>query len=125
MSEFYEVFRTTLIEQNKPVYLERLAREEGHRHSQALLSGLLEKAGFRIVKSKEDHFYLRYLNGSAFFNHFLTKLGFLNGWRHVVDSDDEEQIFTILENKLNQIASTHGELRLTVPMLYLEAEKVA
>jgi len=76
-----------------------------------------------MIKVREDRFELRYLDGSALFNHILTKFGFLEGWRRVVDPEDEQHIFTILENKLNQMASVHGELRMTVPMLYLEGEK--
>jgi hypothetical protein len=40
-----------------------------------------------------------------------------------VDQENEEYIFACLENKLNQIASAHGELRMTMPMLYLEGKK--
>ena len=36
---------------------------------------------------------MRYLDGSAFFNHWLTKLGFLDGWRSIVEPEDEEIIF--------------------------------
>jgi uncharacterized ferritin-like protein (DUF455 family) len=52
-------------------------------------------------------------------------LGFLEGWRWVVDPEDEEQVFTLLENKLNQIADTYGELRMTVHILSLKGEKIA
>lgn len=125
MAEFYEIFRQTLLELQKPVYLERLREEEAHRGTKESVREQLSAAGFRIVKVKEDQFQLRYLNGSAFFNHWLTKLGFLESWRQVVDQDDEEQVFTLLEHKLNQLASEHGELRMTVPMLYVEGEKSA
>ncbi len=123
MHEFYETFRATLLELQKPEYLERLGRNEAHRGTKESASGVLEAAGFRIVKVREESFQMRYLDGSALFNHSLTKFGFLNGWRQVVNPEDEEQVFALLENKLNQIASTRGELSMTVPMLYLEGEK--
>jgi arsenite methyltransferase len=87
------------------------------------LLDMLQAAGFRVVKIREGHFHFRYLDGSALFNHFLTQLGFLDGWRRVVDKEDEERVFALLEQRLNQIASAYGELRMTVPMLYLEGEK--
>jgi ubiquinone/menaquinone biosynthesis C-methylase UbiE len=124
MHEFYDVFRSLLKEQQKSFYLERLEQNEAHRGSKETLIDLLQKHRFRIVTIKEDQFQLRYLNGSALLNHSLTKFGFLAGWRRVVDPEDEKQIFTLLENKLNQIAQARGELRLTVPMLYLEGEKL-
>ena len=123
MSEFYEVFRTTLQELQKPAYRERLEVNETHRGTKESISAMLQAAGFRIVKIREDSFQFRYLDGSALFNHILTRVGFLEGWRQVVDLEDEQHVFTILENKLNQIASAQGELLMTVPMLYLEAEK--
>jgi arsenite methyltransferase len=123
MTEFYEVFRATLRELQKPAYLERLRVNEAHRGTKESISGMLQAAGFRVVKIREDSFQFRYLDGSALFNHILTKVGFLDGWRQVVDPEDEQHIFAILESKLNQIASVQGELRMTVPMLYLEGEK--
>ena len=96
---------------------------EAHRGTKDSLSDLLQGRGFRIVKVREDRFHLRYLDGTALFNHSLTQFGFLDGWRQVVDPEDEEHVFALLENKLNQMASAHGELCMTVPMLYLEGEK--
>lgn len=123
MREFYEVFRATLRELGKQAYLERLEQNEAHRGNKDILIKLLQDNGFHVINIKEEQFQLRYLNGSAMLNHSLTKLGFLSGWRSVVDSGDEELVFTTLESRLNQIAHAEGELRTTVPMLYLEAEK--
>jgi arsenite methyltransferase len=123
MAEFYEIFRQTLLEHQKPAYLERLRMNEAHRGTKESLSDLLQERGFHITRVREDSFQLRYLDGSALFNHPLIKLGFLDGWRRVVDQEDEEQVFALLENKLNQIANAQDELRMTVPMLYLEGEK--
>jgi len=123
MSEFYTVFRATLVELQKPAYLERLQENEAHRGTKESICTLLQGAGFRIINVAEESFQLRYLSGSALFNHTLTQLGFLDGWRHVVDPDEEEDVFELLENKLNEIASIRDELCMTVPMLYLEGKK--
>jgi arsenite methyltransferase len=123
LSEFYEVFRQILRDLEKPASLERLLAHEAHRGTKASLSGKLQAAGFRVVKIREDRFHLRYLDGSAFFTHFLTQLGFLEDWRQVVDQEDQERVFALLEHRLNQMALAGGELRMTVPMLYLEGEK--
>jgi arsenite methyltransferase len=124
LAEFYEVFRGILRELQKPLSLERLQAHEAHRGTKESLSDLLQAAGFRVVKIREDRFHVRYLDGSAFFHHFLTQLGFLEDWRRVVDQEDEERVFALLETRLNQMAQVRGELCLTVPMLYLEAEKL-
>ncbi|GCE06026.1 class I SAM-dependent methyltransferase [Dictyobacter aurantiacus] len=125
MREFYAVFRSILEEQHRDHYLERLAQNEAHRGSKEALIELVGRSGFRIVKIKEEQFQFRSLNGSALLNHFLTKIGFLGGWRRVIEPGDEASIFAELERRLNQLAEAQGELRLTIPMLYLEAEKSA
>ena len=125
MREFYAVFREVLLELGLPQYLERLQRQEEHRGTRESLSGQLQSAGFQVVKVEEEQFQLRYLDAGALFHHFLTQIGFLDGWRQVVDPQDEERVFALLEARLNQSAKAGGELRMTVPMLYLEAEKLA
>jgi arsenite methyltransferase len=124
MRELYALFREVLLELQKPIYLKRLQRNEGHRGTKASLGGMLQAAGFRMVKIQEGTFQLRYVDGSALFHHVLTQLGFLEGWRQVVDPEDEERVFALLESRLNQVAQERGELCLTVPMLYLEGEKL-
>jgi len=125
MRELYALFREVLLELHKPLYLERLQKNEEHRGTKESLSGMLQAAGFHMVKIQEGAFRLRYVDGSALFHHLLTQVGFLEGWRRVVDAEDEEPVFALLETRLNQVAQTRGELRLTVPMLYLEGERPA
>ncbi len=123
MAEFYAVFRETLLERENAEYLERLEAHEAHRGTTASLAALLEQAGFMSVRAIEDQCTLRYLDGTAFFNHWLTKSGFLDGWRGVVNSEDEASVFARLEATLNEQAARDGELRMTVPLLYLEGQK--
>jgi len=123
MREFYAVFREVLLELQKPMYLERLQRNEEHRGTKESLSGDLQAAGFQIARIQEEAFQFRFVDGSALFYHILTQVGFLDGWRQVVDAEDEEQVFALIETRLNQVAKDRGALSLTVPMLYLEGEK--
>ena len=123
MREFYDVFRATLQARNAGEYLERLAHHEQHRGTQESRVALVEAAGFHIAKLIEDQTCFRFVDGSALLNHFFIKLGFLDAWRSVVDPPDEQAIFAALEANLNETARRNGEIRLTVPMLYLEAVK--
>ncbi|HEX8140589.1 MAG TPA: methyltransferase domain-containing protein [Pyrinomonadaceae bacterium] len=123
--EFYAVFREVLRERGKPEYLERLDAQEAHRGTRETHCGLLRAAGFALVKVVEESFELRFLDAGALMNHSLTKIGFLDGWRSVVGADEEEEIFATVERKLDEEFGRRGELRLSVPALYLEAEKEA
>ena len=85
---------------------------------------MVEAAGFGISKVVEDRFTYRFLDGSAMLRHWLVRIGFLDAWRSVVDRDDEQKAFTMLEERLNEVAHDKGELRMTIPMLYVEARPI-
>jgi arsenite methyltransferase len=123
MQQFYDLYRETLVDLGKSRYLDRLAVNEAHRGTKESISGMVEGAGFRVLKIVEDRFYLRYLDGSAMLRHSLTRVGFLGGWRAVLEPEEEREVFTILEERLNKLARRDGELKMTVPMLYLEARR--
>jgi ubiquinone/menaquinone biosynthesis C-methylase UbiE len=121
MQEFYDVYRSVLEELGRSEYLERLAANEAHRGTKELHCAIVEEAGFKVSRTLEDRFYLRFLDGSALLRHSLVMIGFLGGWRGVVNPEDEEAVFLRLEQRLNELAEKQGELKMAVPMLYLEA----
>ncbi len=123
MAEFYEVFRETLIAAGQSATLAALRTNENHRGTREGISALLEGAGFRVVRVVEDRFTMRFVDGSALFRHWLIKVGFLEGWRGVIPAEEQTAIFATVETKLNALAAQAGELRMTVPMLYIEGEK--
>ncbi len=132
MQEFYDVFRATLLDGGYRRYLPRLTANEAHRGTTVSLSALLEAAGFRVTAEIEDSFQMHYMDGTTLLNHSLTRIGFLGGWRAVVEpedeiavfAEDEIAVFAEVERRLNDIARRDGELLMSVPMLYLEGEKV-
>lgn len=119
--EFYSAFEATLKEVGLEDCLPKLKAHEQHRGNDESIRELLEKSRFSVLKMVRDKFYIRYLNGTAFFNHFLTLIGFLPSWRSIVPPEAEAKVFAHLEKKLNDMADWDGELRLSVPMLYVEA----
>ncbi len=119
--EFYTAFEATLRELGMDEYLPKLKAQEQHRGTDETVRDLLEDARFSVLKIVRDKFQLRYVNGTALFNHFLTAIGFLPGWRSVVPSEVEAKVFAHLEKKLNEQADWDGELKMTVPVLYVEA----
>jgi ubiquinone/menaquinone biosynthesis C-methylase UbiE len=123
MREFYEVFRATLIAQGKAAYLDALRANENHRGTRDSISALIEGAGFRVGKVIEDQFTMRFVDGSALLRHRLVKVGFLDGWRGVLPPEEAVPVFAAVEAQLNARAAEAGELRMTVPMLYIEGEK--
>lgn len=120
--QFYAAYRQVLTEFGNPEYLARLAANEAHRGNLPVIQTLLQQAGYEIINVKEQEFSMRFLDGSAFFRHFLIRIGFLEDWRAVVDPAVEQEIFLQLEGHLNEIArQNNNELVLSVPLLYIEA----
>jgi ubiquinone/menaquinone biosynthesis C-methylase UbiE len=121
--EFYDLYREVLRELDKEEHVERLNAQEDHRGTKETVCRMLERAGFTVIKVIEDKFEMRFLDGSAMLRHSLVRFGFLDGWRGVVPAQDEEEVFALLEKRLNEAANRQGELRMTVPMLYVEGRK--
>lgn len=121
--EFYSVFEATLRELGFDDLLPKLKASEQRRGTDETIRDLLEAANFSVLKIVRDKFQMRFVSGTAFFHHFLILIGFLPAWRSLVPTEDEPRIFSLLEKKLNEQAEWDGELKMSVPMLYVEAVK--
>jgi ubiquinone/menaquinone biosynthesis C-methylase UbiE len=127
MREFYAVYRQVLRDQGLSRLLPALDAQEAHRGTRATVSALVETAGLRVARVVEDEFRLRYRDGTALLNHWFVRLGFLDGWLGVIRPLEDEAktraVFAEIEQRLNDAARAAGEVALTVPMLYMEAER--
>ena len=121
--EFYDVYETVLKDLKKKHLLPALRAQENHRGTLESIRELLENSRFSITKILKDRFHWRYLDGSAMLRHSLTVFGFLNGWKSILNGEDIELVFTKIEEKLNEISAEEGELKMSIPMLYLEGMK--
>lgn len=122
MREFYGVFRDVLMRLGKPDDIDRLAAHEAHRGTAISQATRVEASGFLVTRLIEDSFVWRFADGSALLRHFMIRLGFLDGWRGIVDPERERDIFAALEEQLNIQGRHQSGLSLTIPMLYLEAQ---
>lgn len=121
--EFYRIFESTLKQLGKDEYLVALKKEEDHRGTIENITGLFTNSGFSITNCKQENFEMKFVDGSAFLHHHFIKLGWLGSWLQLFPPGETVEIFTALEQNLNSYAAVTGELVLTVPMAYIEAEK--
>lgn len=121
MQEFYAVFEDVLRDVGDEGDLARLREHVAQRASVASLRELLRSAGFTVNRVVERQGYMRFADGTALLNHHFVKLGFLDGWKGIVPTR-QRAAFRMLLDKLNENVELHGELRLTVPMAYVEAK---
>jgi hypothetical protein len=117
------VFETTLDELKMNYCYPKLKENIEHRSTVDSICKRLKTSGFKKIASHEDSFTMRFLNGSAFLNHSFLILGFIDGWKNIILDDDKKRFFTKLEENLNKYAGKKGELKLTIPMAYIEGEK--
>ncbi|MCX6162383.1 MAG: class I SAM-dependent methyltransferase [Ignavibacteriae bacterium] len=118
MSEFYDIFKDVLGELR---LIKEIHKLEEHiydkRKPVSVMDKMLAEADFLNVKKVRNSFSMRYLNGTAFFNHYPVKLHFLPEWKKILPGNRLEEIFNNLENRLNKISEEKGELQLTIPYI--------
>jgi ubiquinone/menaquinone biosynthesis C-methylase UbiE len=114
MREFYDVFAEVV--RGDAEASKRLREHIEHRATVANVRELLASGGFEIVRVVERESVMRFANGTALLNHYFIKLGFLDGWKKVA-AGNERDVFARLRDALDDL----GELRLTIPMAYVEA----
>ncbi len=80
-SEFYNIFESTLKDFGLfEKYQAEYSMHVNHRGSVESMRELLELSGFKISEQIKSDTSLRYLNGSAFLNHSVVVIGFIEPW---------------------------------------------
>jgi ubiquinone/menaquinone biosynthesis C-methylase UbiE len=123
MSEFYDVYRATLIEMGQLDRLAALDAHINHRGTVDSVSRTIRDAGFEVLHIDTQSFRMRFANGASLLRHYFIRLGFIQGWKSVASPDSVEATFETLERNLNTLAAERGELALTIPMACVEARK--
>ncbi len=121
-SEFYEIYYKTLDELGYDKYLAKFGKHVNHRGTEESVRELIDKNGFEIKNIIRTNYYMRFLNGTTFLNHSFIILGFISSWIDMFEENDKNVFFETFENNLNVSAKNKGELKLTVPMLYVECK---
>jgi arsenite methyltransferase len=125
MREFYDVFESTLLELGKQNAIDALHTHIDKRATIDKVVTLFANAGFGIQKVYQESASMRFTDGSALLRHYFIQLGFLDAWKDVVETTEQQEVFSKLETNLNHLAKEEGELRLTIPMAYIEGEKLS
>lgn len=123
MAEFYEIFRSTLLELDQMGALPALDEHVRHRGTVDSVRGLVERVDLDVDRVDTASFRMRFADGTALLRHYLIRLGFLQAWKAVVPDERVRETFERLERNLNLAAVERGELALTIPRAYVEARK--
>lgn len=125
MIEFYNVFIKVL---EKYSMFNELDEVENHIYNKRKpldhFYELLDKYKFKLNRIAEDVFSFTYADGTAMLNHFFIKLAFRESWIKIVPEEKAQEVFTHIEKELNDLASARGCLKLTIPFVCFDTEKV-
>ena len=122
-NEFYSIFINTIKELGLDEYIPKLNGHINHRGTEKSTIELLETSGFEIKNKVNAAYNMRFLNGTAFLNHSFTIVGFIDSWRNLFPETEKRMFFDKFEERLNEYSKRQGELKLTIPMLYIECRK--
>jgi len=123
MTEFYQIFQEILVIKRLFGEVEKMKQQiYSKRKPLCETEDSLKKAGFEIKKIVKDSFNLRFVDGTAMFNHFLMNF-FIDGWKGILKPIDLEDFFEKTEERLNEVAKKKGELKLSVPFVTIDCRK--
>lgn len=123
MVEFYDVFRSVLIDAAHHDALPGLDAHIAHRSTFEDLQALLNAAGLEVVDRHSSSVKHRFADGSAFLRHQFIRVAFLQEWTDLVPEANRQSIFAETESRLNQIAHQRGVFEVTVPIDYVAAAR--
>ncbi|MFH1197875.1 MAG: methyltransferase domain-containing protein [bacterium] len=125
MIEFYNALREELEIDNDTDAITKV-REHIYQKRRPVseIVDLLQSCDFGINSVKEDIFYLRFADAETMFNYSLIKYWFLGSWKSLVATDKLEDVFERVEMRLNEIASSKNEIKLSVPFISVDCETI-
>ena len=124
MTEFYDVFGEILMQMGLN---DEFAGMHEHIHFKRktvdYLKDLILDAGFEINTINVDGFKMKYNDGSAFLNHSFIRSAFMDSWKAILPEGMVATVFAAIEQRLNQVAITKGELVMSIPYVCFDAIK--
>jgi arsenite methyltransferase len=124
MFEFYGQLEKVLsdLAMNTEIELMKQHIYEKRRPIDEMIS-MVQKHGFIIKDLEHDQFNYSFSTGTAMLNHYFIRLAFMDSWIKILPNNRLEQIFDIIEMRLNEQANMLGRLKLTIPFVLINAIK--
>lgn len=125
MFEFYSQLEIVLNEMN---LLNEVQLMNDHIHEKRPplddMISIIERYGFSVKDLEHDQFCYKFSSGSAMLNHYFIRLAFMESWIKFLPEDKLDEIFDIVEKRLNDEAKITGFIKLTIPFVLINATKV-
>lgn len=116
MIEFYEVFKQVLREKKLTKEIELMNDHIiSKRKSIEFLKNLILETGFSISSINIDGFRYTFTGAEALFSHFTIKNYFLPSWKEILPAEKEEEIFSLISDRINHLCRENREFTLSIP----------
>jgi ubiquinone/menaquinone biosynthesis C-methylase UbiE len=124
MFEFYTVFENVLsdLQMNREIDLMH-KHIERKRPPLDIVISMIRKHGFKITDMEQCQFSYKFADGSAMLNHYFIRLAFMEPWIKILPVNKTEQIFEIVESRLNEQSQKYGCMKLSIPFVLINAIK--
>jgi len=124
MFEFYDQLEQVLSEMHLDKEIDLMYRHiyQKRKPVEKIIS-MLQKHGFIVKDLEYDQFNYRFTNGSAMLRHYFIRLAFMDSWIKILPAEKTEQIFDIIESRLNDRSLKFGGIKLSIPFVAINAIK--
>ena len=124
MIEFYDTMENVLKELKMDLEVHKM-REQIYKKRKPLseLTDMLEQHNFSVENIIQDQFDYKFVDGTTMFNHFFIRLAFLDGWKNIVPTDKQIEVFKRIENKMNEKAEIDEFFKLSVPFALIDCKR--
>ncbi len=124
MFEFYDQMEIVLSEHKMKKEIELMHEHISEkRPSLQRVTSLIEKNGFVIKDLIHDEFDYKLADGSAMLNHYFIRMAFMDSWVKILPTAKLEQIFDMIETRLNSQSERSGGMKLSIPFVMINAIK--
>lgn len=124
MLEFYGELGQVLLDLKMEKEIELMHEHISHKRPPIKkMITMIQKHGFAIKDLEHDQFNYRFANGTAMFNHYFIRLAFMDSWIKLLPNDKVEEIYNIIEMRLNEQSQVLGGIKLSIPFVMINAIK--
>jgi ubiquinone/menaquinone biosynthesis C-methylase UbiE len=124
MFEFYDELENSL--STLQMFDEIELMKQHIAHKRPAIENILSKIqalGFIVKDLVYDQFSYHFTNGTAMLNHYFIRLAFMDSWITLLPEKRVEEIFDMVEKRLNKHAELFGGIKLSIPYVMINAIK--
>ena len=123
MFEFYNEMEKILVELHLKQEIDLMYKHiETKRPSTDKILEIM-KHDFIIKDIEYDEFKIKFSNGTTMFSHYFIKNIFMKSWKEIIPEDRQEEIFDILETRLNENAKKYCGIKISIPFVLINSIK--